>query len=148
MSWAKRVVTGSPTRKLVLLTLADYADDAGVAYPSQQTLAADTELNERSIRRALEQLETRKLVSREARPPLRSGQRQTDLIRLKLDATGQSVRRKQPPDTLSKKMDTESGKQSRNTTLSDRGTDLAGYSTKGDTPPKDRRSEKSGVAHA
>jgi hypothetical protein len=114
MSWAKRQRTGSATRKLVLLTIADYANDDGVAWPSQRTIAIEAELNERSIRRALEQMETAGLLWREKRPPLPSGQMQSDKIHLNLHATGQRVRAFSPADSHDIPADTESGKPPRN----------------------------------
>jgi hypothetical protein len=114
MSWAKRQRTGSATRKLVLFTIADYANDDGVAWPSQKTIATEAELNERSIRRALGEMETRGLLRREKRPPLPSGQMQSDKIHLNLYATGQKVRAFSPADSHDIPADTESGKPPRN----------------------------------
>lgn len=56
MAWAKQVKTGSPTRKLVLLALADYADQWGYCWPTQKTLAKVCECTERTVRRAMEDL--------------------------------------------------------------------------------------------
>lgn len=42
---------------LVLLAIADYADEAGVAYPSVQTLMDKSRLSERSVQAALRRLE-------------------------------------------------------------------------------------------
>ncbi|MHA6687027.1 helix-turn-helix domain-containing protein [Mesorhizobium sp. A556] len=118
MAWAKKQKTGSATRKLVLLTIADYANDDGVAWPSQQTIAAESELTDRSIRRALAELEKRDLLRREKRPSLPSGQLQSDKIHLNLAAIGQLVRRspkpKSPADFHARPADTESGKPPRN----------------------------------
>lgn len=120
MSWAKRQRTGSATRKLVLLTIADYASDDGIAWPAQRTLAKETELNERSIRRALDHMEASGLLHREKRPPLPSGQMQSDRIHLNMNATGQGVRRQSPADFHDKPADTESGKPSRNYPIQDK----------------------------
>lgn len=56
-AWAEKVKTGSPATKLVLLALANFADDEGYCFPSQKTLADITECGERSIRRYLDHLE-------------------------------------------------------------------------------------------
>jgi hypothetical protein len=50
MAWAIKQATGDPASKLLLLTLANYTNDDGKAWPSQKTLARDTEMSERSIR--------------------------------------------------------------------------------------------------
>jgi hypothetical protein len=84
MVWAKRTQTGSPTRRIVLYVLADYADEAGTCWPSQRTIADQTELNERTVRRALGELEEVGLIRRiqRARP---NGSRTTDRIELALE---------------------------------------------------------------
>lgn len=67
MMWAKRQQVGSPTRKLLLLVLADYADEAWSCFPGQATLAAETELSERSVRRQLAELEADGFITRTER---------------------------------------------------------------------------------
>lgn len=47
LSWAKKARTGSPTRKAVLLVLAEYADEDGYCYPSQARI--HEELNARGV---------------------------------------------------------------------------------------------------
>ena len=42
-AWAAGQTTGAARRKLLLLALANYADETGVCWPSQETLARDTE---------------------------------------------------------------------------------------------------------
>lgn len=75
----------SPSEKLVLLALANYADENGRSYPSQRRLAADTGLTDRTIRKVLTDLEGRGLLGRMER--LRSdGSRSSDIITLCLDA--------------------------------------------------------------
>jgi len=63
-SWASKVKTGSPAIKLVLLTLANFADDEGYCFPSQKTIAEITECGERSIRRYLDRLESMGIIKR------------------------------------------------------------------------------------
>jgi len=132
LSWAKRQKTGSPTRKLVLMTLADYANDNGVAWPSQQTIAAETELTDRSIRNALVDLEAGEFLKRESRPVRPNGQRQTDLIYLNLSATGKIVRRQKPPENDDRLAEPVSGKPPRNNPYQGRGAYLSGYSAADD----------------
>ena len=61
-SWAVKQRTGSPARKLMLLVLANYADEHGCCWPSQQTLSYDTEQSLDSIQRHLKSLEKLKLI--------------------------------------------------------------------------------------
>jgi len=53
-----------PTTKIVLVCLADFADDYGRCYPSAQLIAERTGLNERSVRRAIASLENDGHLSR------------------------------------------------------------------------------------
>lgn len=87
LNWAVQQRTGDPTLKLLLLTLANYADERGVSWPSQRQLALDTEICERTVRSKLEMLEVKGLIEREARGGRKSkiGGRQSDLIKLRLD---------------------------------------------------------------
>jgi helix-turn-helix protein len=62
--WAKRTPFGSPSRKLVMMMLADYADEDWSCFPSQRTLAEVTELGERTVRRILGDLEADGWISR------------------------------------------------------------------------------------
>lgn len=57
MSWAKEQKTGSPGAKLVLLILADYANEDGVSWPSKQSIVRITEQSQRTVTRQLRQLE-------------------------------------------------------------------------------------------
>ncbi|MXV35949.1 MULTISPECIES: helix-turn-helix domain-containing protein [unclassified Saccharibacter] len=43
---------GSPTQKHVLLVLANYANESGIAFPSNVLLAAQTGLTDRAVRNA------------------------------------------------------------------------------------------------
>lgn len=66
MSWAleQQRITEAPARH-VLLCLANYAHaDGSAAFPSQAKLAADTGLNERTVRSRLAQLELLGLIRR------------------------------------------------------------------------------------
>ena len=69
MAWAFGQRVGSPMAKLVLLSLADHHNDVTGAdpFPAIETIAAETEMNERSVRRHLETLETAGLIARRAR---------------------------------------------------------------------------------
>jgi hypothetical protein len=56
IAWAWAIRT-TPTRKLVLLALADHADHNGECYPSLARIATHTGLSERGIRIALREME-------------------------------------------------------------------------------------------
>mgnify|MGYP001809868668 CR=1 FL=1 len=88
MAWARSIKTGSATVKSVLLAVANYADEEGICWPSQEQLADDTELSRHSIMRALDQLEDMGLMSRDRRHR-KDGSRTSDLITLDLSSTQQ-----------------------------------------------------------
>lgn len=64
MTWAVDQRTGSPARKAVLMNLADRADAVWLCWPGQKLIAKDTELGERTVRRALDDLEKDGLIRR------------------------------------------------------------------------------------
>lgn len=70
-AWAAKQVTGSPARKALLLALANYADAAGMSYPSQDTLARDTEQSTDTVQRQMKQLAALGLVRIEKRPAVK-----------------------------------------------------------------------------
>jgi SOS-response transcriptional repressor LexA len=67
-AWAEKQVTGSPARKVLLLVLANYADEDGICWPSQETLAKGTEQSLDTIQRQLKKLEQKELITVAARP--------------------------------------------------------------------------------
>jgi hypothetical protein len=67
-AWAVRQKTGAASRKALLLVLANYADEHGVCWPSQETLKAETELSEDTIQRQSKILKTLGLVKIIRRP--------------------------------------------------------------------------------
>lgn len=56
MTWAFDVELDSPSAKLVLLALADHADEFGKCWPSQETLARKTSQSIDSVQRRLKEL--------------------------------------------------------------------------------------------
>ena len=82
-AWAIRQTTGAARRKVLLLALANYADETGVCWPSQETLARDTEQSVDTVQRQLDVLEKLKLIQRE-RMPKRRGQWQGHRYKLAL----------------------------------------------------------------
>jgi len=66
MTWAWSVPL-APTPKFVLMALADEADDDGYCFPSQRRLAAKCSITDRTVRRALLELTTKRYVRLEVR---------------------------------------------------------------------------------
>ena len=87
-AWSKAL---PPTSKLVLMALADIADDLGVCWPSHPTLAAKCSLTDRTLRRVLSLLQAQKLVFIEPRFNT-NGSRTSNRYRLAVDT---------PPDKFS-----------------------------------------------
>jgi hypothetical protein len=96
MSWAWSVQL-APTPKLVLMALADEADDTGFCFPSQRRLAAKCSITDRTVRRMLVELETKGYVTLERRHRA-DGSRTSNGYRLKGT---------DPPDKLSWGEDTD-----------------------------------------
>ncbi|WP_053612704.1 helix-turn-helix domain-containing protein [Streptomyces sp. XY533] len=63
LTYAARVKVGNITAKFVLGRLADRADERFSCYPSIPLIAAEAEKSERTVQRALEYLETLRLIS-------------------------------------------------------------------------------------
>jgi hypothetical protein len=66
MTWAFKQAL-APAAKVVLLALADYADDEWRAWPSMKTMADKTSLSERAVRNNIRGLEDVGLISTEVR---------------------------------------------------------------------------------
>lgn len=62
LSWAFNLKLPGPATKLTLLALANYADEDGLAYPSQKTLSNRTCLSQRAVRNNLLILEKEGIV--------------------------------------------------------------------------------------
>ena len=90
MTWAWSVAL-PPTSKLLLMALADIADDRGICWPSHPTLAAKCSLTDRTVRRILVLLQAYNLVVVEPRFKT-TGSRTSNRYRLAVDI---------PPDKLS-----------------------------------------------
>lgn len=71
----------SSSEKLVLLALANFANERMQCWPSQDRLAADTELSDRTVWAALKGLETKGVLSRVSRKRA-DGTRSTDVFTL------------------------------------------------------------------
>lgn len=64
LSWAFKQDIRPSARKFILVALANYADEEGVCYPSQKTLASATGQSERSVREHLAGLEEDGIIVR------------------------------------------------------------------------------------
>ncbi|WP_091891123.1 helix-turn-helix domain-containing protein [Methylobacterium sp. yr596] len=83
LNWALNVQTESSSQKLVLLLLANFADEQARSWPSQKVIAEKACLSVRSVVTALAELEKAGMIRREARwRP--GGSRGTDIIHLSL----------------------------------------------------------------
>jgi hypothetical protein len=96
MTWAWATPL-PPTPKLVLMALADIADDQGICWPSHRTLALKCSLADRTVRRMLILLQAQQLLLVESRVR-KDGSRASNCYRLAIDA--------HPPDNLSGEVDT------------------------------------------
>jgi hypothetical protein len=81
MNWARAVPLQAMAPKFALVMLANYADDCGVCWPEQETLAADCACSERTIRSALAALEEAGLIARLPRRR-KDGSRRSDVFLL------------------------------------------------------------------
>ncbi len=83
MSWAFAVRGISPSEKLVLLSLANYANKDAQCWPKQDTIAEETELSSRTVWNALKQLTEAGIIVRESRKRS-DGTRTSDMFTLKM----------------------------------------------------------------
>ena len=67
IGWALSVTTNSPGSKLVLVTIANYADEQGFCWPSQALIARQSEQSIDSVQRRLRELEKAGFLVRKAR---------------------------------------------------------------------------------
>ncbi len=66
-AWMQRGLR--PTQKIVLLSLADRANEEHICWPSLRRLSQDTELDERTVNAALRQMCTAGIIARTAADP-------------------------------------------------------------------------------
>jgi hypothetical protein len=62
ITWAYRTTVGSSAQKAVLLVLANYADERDSAYPGIVRIAKMTQLSERTVQRAVAELEELQVI--------------------------------------------------------------------------------------
>jgi len=85
MAWAVKQKVGNATGKAILLMLANYADENGTCFPSQQTLATECECSKRSILDWLQKFEDMGMIKRDRRHGF-GGYRRSDILTLSLGA--------------------------------------------------------------
>jgi len=81
-----RMEMGSATRKLVMLKLADNANDEGYCYPSLSNIARECEINQRTARRIVRALEQAGFLKTEVRQ--RNGARTSNGYQIHLPVEG------------------------------------------------------------
>lgn len=67
LGWAFDQEVGDPTAKLILIALADFADQQGKSWPSRKKLAKYADCSVDTVDRKLALLETKKLLKKEKR---------------------------------------------------------------------------------
>jgi len=85
ISWALNMKAGSPSAKVVLLAIANYADASGICWPSQDLIADQTEQSIDSVQRRIKELEDLGLLSRKPR------RRASTIYQLSLPDTGHDL---------------------------------------------------------
>jgi hypothetical protein len=85
MAWAVKQKVGNATGKAILLMLANYADEHGSCFPSQETLAAECECSKRSVLDWLQKFEDMGILKRDRRHGS-GGYRRSDILTLCLGA--------------------------------------------------------------
>ncbi|MGV8988187.1 MAG: helix-turn-helix domain-containing protein [Cypionkella sp.] len=81
ITWALDYPAGSVTEKVILLVLANYANEYGISWPSQKTLADQSACTDRTVRTILSRLEGQGVVQRVTRRR-DNGSRRSDIILL------------------------------------------------------------------
>jgi DNA-binding MarR family transcriptional regulator len=94
MAWAWEQHGLSEGEKLLLMAIADHADDDGKAWPSQDRLGQKIGRSERTVRERLKKLESLELLVREQRHK-ENGHRTSDMIRLNMPTTTGKLYRRQ-----------------------------------------------------
>ena len=94
VAWAISQRVGSPTGKVLLMCLANYANEHGECWPSQKTISKEAELGERATRDWLKKLEQAGFIERHRRNR-NDGSRTSDFIIMNLNKRVDTV-----PETL------------------------------------------------
>jgi hypothetical protein len=89
-AWAVRKRTGSASRKVLLLVLANYADEYGICWPSQEALEAEAEMSVDTIQRQSKVLKAMGLI-RITRRRRKDGTWPALLYQLNLGSTAHTI---------------------------------------------------------
>lgn len=98
LAWAFRVNVGDPVSKLVLICLADHADDIGRCWPSRKTIATYAECSIDTVDRRIKKLVTDQLVAKSGRATP-SGDQTSNMYVLNLGAAACGHPQPQPAAT-------------------------------------------------
>jgi len=85
MTLAFRARVGNPLTKLILLKLADHANDDGICWPTVRRIAEDAECNERTVRHHIRRLEALGLLVERRQ---QDGVNLPSVYRLRLEGVG------------------------------------------------------------
>lgn len=91
LAWAFEVQVGHPTRKLILIALADHCDHLHRCWPSQAKLATRAECSVDTVQRHLASLVEQGLVTRQRRDR-EGGGRTSDLYILQVESLSRNLR--------------------------------------------------------
>lgn len=97
LAWAAKQKPGNLAAKMVLLALANYANEAGEAYPSTAAIAEFGDMNHKTATAALDRLESLGMIADTGKKQGRSGQIKVYRLALEsLPKTEASQKRKPP----------------------------------------------------
>jgi hypothetical protein len=101
MAWAVKQKVGNATGKAILLMLANYADDRGECFPSQERLAAECECSVATVARWLGLFVEMGFMTRHKQYG-EGGYRRADLLRIATDLPVTKLPSKELPNSASK----------------------------------------------
>lgn len=97
LAWAAKQKPGNLAAKMCLLALANYANDAGEAYPSTAAIAEFGDMNHKTATVALDRLEALGLISDTGRKSGRSGQIKVYRLNLQSHPKTEASQNREPP---------------------------------------------------
>ncbi len=97
LAWAAKQKPGNLAAKMVLLALANYANEAGEAYPSTAAIAEFGDMNHKTATVALDRLEAMGLISDTGRKQGKSGQIKVYRLALKSHPKAEASQNREPP---------------------------------------------------
>ena len=91
INWAINILCPSPGAKLILVLLANYADEDGECYPGQERISKQASMSVRAVRDNIGKLEEFGLIERVIRQRKDGRGRTSDLYRLNLTKTNRQI---------------------------------------------------------